>query len=192
MRIVASLEPMHRDAKGFKRPQELLAEQFKMGSKKTGSFSKPETEERQAAVFGYAYASGKGIKSLVVRPGEGPLRDFDAEFRWEANAVTMRVPVQLKRLPPLTLNPKESLESLLRKAARKSTGGDLLLAIQVDRAGHLDSITIPKDFRILELCLWGWSKPDHAELFVNSYVMGSKVSTQWRVPFPPPGFRRVR
>ena len=147
-------------------------------------------EERQAALFGYAYAVGNGIDSLVVRPGEGPQQDYDAEFRWNVGTADRRVPVQLKRLPPTKLNPRETLENILRKAALKSTGNDLLVAIHVDRAGQLSSISVPSAFRIRELCLWGWSKPDHAELFVNSYEMGASVSRQWKVPFPPPGFRR--
>jgi hypothetical protein len=73
----------------------------------------------------------------------------------------------------------------------KCTGDDLMLAIHVDRAGQLKSMSVPKKLRVRELCLWGWSKPHHAELFVNSYEMGAAVSQQWRVPFPPPGFRGV-
>lgn len=71
----------------------------------------------------------------------------------------------------------------------KFIGDDLLLAIHVDRAGHLDGLAVPKKFQIKELCLWGWSKPKHAEIFVNSYVIGSAMGQQWFVPFPPPGFR---
>ncbi|HEY4299978.1 MAG TPA: hypothetical protein VGM73_03825 [Candidatus Didemnitutus sp.] len=173
----------------FRSPVEWLARYFELGTKKTGRFTTAEMEERQAALFGYAYAVGNGIDSLVVRPGEGPLHDFDAEFRWRTNATDHRLPVSLKRLPPAALNPNETLEGIVKKAALKSTGGDLLLAIHVDRAGHLTTLNIPRKFQIRELCLWGWSQPNHAELFVNSYVLGNKVSRQWRVPFPPPGFR---
>lgn len=174
---------------GFLSPEELLADFFRLGVKKAGGFTTAEMEERHAALFGYVYAAGKGLKSLVVRPREGPQRDYDAELRWKEGSANCRVPVQLKRLPPASLNPRETLESLIRKAALKSTGNDLLIAIHVDRAGQISSIGVPNTFRIRELCLWGWSKPDHAELFVNSYEMGAAVSRQWCVPFPPPGFR---
>ncbi len=176
---------------GFYSPVELLARYFQLGRKKT-KFNTAEMEERQAALFGYAYAAGKGIKSLKVRSGEGPQHDFDAEFWWKQGAVDHRLPVSLKRLPPKNVNARETLDNLIAKAAVKSTGGDLLLAIHVDRAGHLESLAIPKKFQIKELCLWGWSKPEHAEIFVNSYVMGAATSHQWFIPFPPPGFRSTR
>jgi hypothetical protein len=132
---------------------------------------------------------GKGIEWLTVRPGEGPQHDFDAEFRWKQRTVDYRLPVSLKRLPSMRINDRETLDNIIAKAAIKSTGGDLLLAIHVDRAGRLECLVIPRTFQLKELCLWGWSKPKHAEIFVNSYVVGAATSNQWLVPFPPPGFR---
>jgi hypothetical protein len=182
------VNPRIQPSEGFYSPVELLARFFQLRGKR-GKFNTAEMEERQAALFGYAYAAGKGINSLKVRPGEGPQHDFDAEFLWKQGAVDYRLPVSLKRLPPERVNARETLDNIIAKAAIKSTGGDLLLAVHLDRAGRLEDLTIPKKFQIKELCLWGWSKPKHAEIFVNSYVMGAKTSHQWFIPFPPPGFQ---
>jgi hypothetical protein len=181
---------MNGHSEGFSSPVELLADFFGQGAKKGGQFTKAEIEERQAALFGYAYAVGKGIDSLVVRPGESFQRDSDAEFRWQEGATVRRLPVQLKRLPPTNVNARETLENLIKKAAVKSTGNDLLLAIHLDRAGQFKSVVVPKVFRVHEVCFWGWSKPGHAEIFVNSYEIGAATGQQWQVPFPPPGFHR--
>jgi hypothetical protein len=98
---------------GFLSPVELLAEFFRLGGKKRRRFTTAEMEERQAALFGYAYAVGRGIDSLVVRPGESVQRDSDAEFRWKEGATIRRFPVQLKRLPPVGVNARETLENII-------------------------------------------------------------------------------
>src|SRR5258708_5740101 len=110
---------MKMSSDGFFSPVNLLADFFGQGAKKTGRFTTAEMEERQAALFGYAYAVGKGIDSLVVRPGESSQRDSDAEFRWKEGAAIRRLPVQLKRLPPTKVNARETLENLIKKAAVK-------------------------------------------------------------------------
>ncbi len=98
-------------------------------------------------------------------------------------ALPRRVPVQLKRLPPERMNATETLESILKKTAGKCTGDDLLVAIHVDRSGHLTSTSVPKRFRVRELCLWGWSKPNNAEIFVNSYEIGAPARANGPFPF---------
>jgi hypothetical protein len=177
---------------GFRSPAELLRRLFSAGAISGRSMTNAEEEERQAALFGYAYATAKGLVSFAVKPGEGPQRDYDALFRWRQGVRIEKVPVQLKRLPPERINADETLENIIAKAAVKCTGNDLLVAIHLDRRAHFTSTTIPKSFRIRELCLWGWAKPDQAQLMVNSYVLGDSEGQQWLVDFPPPGFRRVR
>lgn len=181
---------MNQIEDGFFSPVEMLARHFAPGAKKSG-FTKEEKEERQAALFGYAYAVGRALESLVIKPGEGPQHDYDAQFRWQDEKSVCTVPVQLKQLPSEKISASETLENIIQKASVKCTGNDLLVAINLDRRGHIVTTTVPKAFRIREICFWGWSKPDHAELFVNRYVVGASEGHQWFVPFPPPGFRRV-
>ena len=138
---------------------------------------KEDDEAWQAAIFGYAYAFAKNIHPLLVLARES--QDYDAVFKWKENGVVQRVPVQLKTLP--SINPKETIDRLLQKA-KKYSGNDLFLVLRMNRSEHFTTITVPP-LQIRQLWLWGWSKPDHSEIYLRS-VDVEKTEALF-VPFRP-------
>ncbi len=138
---------------------------------------KEDNEAWQAAHFAYAYAFAKNINPLWVLARE--FQDYDAVFKWVDNGVVQRVPVQLKILPPM--NPQETIDGLLEKA-KKYSGNDLFLVLFLNRSEFFPSIKVPA-LQIRQLWLWGWSKPDHSEIYLRS--VDREKTESFRVPFRP-------
>ncbi|MBI4623465.1 MAG: hypothetical protein HY736_09650 [Verrucomicrobia bacterium] len=138
---------------------------------------KEDDEAWQAVIFGYAFAFVRNIHPLWVLAREN--QDYDAVFKWMENGIVQRVPVQLKMLP--AMNPKETIDGLLEKA-KKYSGNDLFLVLFMNRSEFFTTITVPR-LQIRQLWLWGWSKPDHSEIYLARVDL-EKPET-FRVPFRP-------
>src|SRR5688500_18058286 len=76
-----------------------------------------------------------------------------------------QTPVQLKEWGPAQRNQRAALEYILSSDARKLTGNDLILAIYLNRQTYLTNVSVPP-IKVCEIWFWGWSKPDHSELFL--------------------------
>ena len=136
---------------------------------------KEDDEAWHATHFGYAYAFVKNIHPLWVLTRE--CQDYDAVFKWVENGIMQRVPVQLKTLPPI--NPNETVDRLLKKA-KKYSGDDLFLVLHMNRSEHFTTIAVPP-LQVRQLWLWGWSKPDHSEIYLRS--VDREKTEAFRVPF---------
>ena len=92
---------------------------------------KPYLEGRQAALFchGIGTRIGREVSFTLFESA-----DYDIVAKYEVDGITRMVPVQLKELPPLSVNPNVKLQDILDNLGEKFPDSkDLVVAIHVNR-----------------------------------------------------------
>jgi len=146
-----------------------------------GHLHKEVHEAWQAATFGFAYGCAHHLGTLKVRHNRKQDSESDATFLWTENGREFTVPVQVKELPPATVNARETIEGLIAKIAKKyPTSRDLIVAVHLNRTEH-HTRDIRFEMPVAQLWLWGWSKPDHSEITFTGG--GRSRSRTFQVPF---------
>jgi len=100
-------------------------------------------EWRDAALFTY----GMGLaQDSSIRYATEEDSDYDFVATWDLEGRRHFCPVQLKELVPADLNPAATLDGLLRKLRPAPAPSYTVLAVRLNRAGHLDlkSLALPK------------------------------------------------
>jgi hypothetical protein len=120
-----------------------------------------------ATWFAYAFAGAHRISDLRVQLGQEERTDADARFRWTENGTVYDAPVQLKELPPETVNAALTIERLVELVCKKYPNTrDLIVAIYLNRSGPLNQkLNVPS--LVSQLWCWGFSKPNSQELFLS-------------------------
>jgi hypothetical protein len=107
---------------------------------------KAAREAWQAILFARAYECYFGLTDMMVRIEPQEYSAHDVILRWAAGGDLKQIKVQLKELPPLSLNAALSLSQLLVKSIEKyPPSPDITLAMFIGRTQPAHSIEIPKN-----------------------------------------------
>ncbi|HKB91110.1 MAG TPA: hypothetical protein VKC60_11385 [Opitutaceae bacterium] len=124
-------------------------------------------EAWHGAMFGFCYARAFNLHSMSLQVEEEENRDCDITLQWDINMASVRSKIQLKELPPHTLNRGAvTVQDIVDSAARKyPRSHDLTLVVFVNSNGSYDKVRIPK-WELGGFWFFGFSKFDHSEMFL--------------------------
>jgi len=96
-------------------------------------------EWRDAALFLYGLGLAYRRKIYYATLEES---DYDFVASWTEGAIQHFCPVQLKELPPAELNANANLEEILARSVKDPRPTSTVLAVRLNRTGHLDLKTL--------------------------------------------------
>jgi hypothetical protein len=143
---------------------------------------KPYLEGRQAALFchGISTRIGREVSFTLFESA-----DYDIVAKFEEGGVTRMVPVQLKELPPSTVNPTIELQDILDKLGEKLPDSkNLVVAIHINRA--VQGLR-PAEFRIPtglgEIWLYGAKDDTQQDWFlIGDMLKDANLVSEFQYP----------
>jgi hypothetical protein len=138
-------------------------------------------EAWHATLFSFAYEAALGLQDMRFAPEPEENREYDATLCWRKDSVEIAARLQLKELVPESLGVTSTLNGIINDLKRYGDASDLIVAIYMNRAGVSEALTIPQ-LGIAQLWLFGWSKPQQAELFLSGNLLSK--SHDFFVPYP--------
>lgn len=141
---------------------------------------KRHREAWEAALFCYGMSKMLG-GSVYVAPYEAS--DCDAVALRIENDTQYYTPIQIKELVPEDLNPHTDINKEIVKLSRYPVSNDTVVVIHINRAGHLDLLSIKTpQLNIGSLWVLGASIPDQSRWFIAGDLLGIPTIIEFDYP----------
>lgn len=138
-------------------------------------------ERRQAALFTVGMASR--IPSFQFGFACVEDQDYDAVVRWHKDNEINYTPIQLKEFVPERINPKATLEKLLKDLRKYTSSPDLVVVVFLNRRFKLDITTLPPiELNLAGLYFLGAATAEKTEWLLIGDMLNSPSITRFQHP----------
>lgn len=138
-------------------------------------------EMRQGLLFCLGMSERLG---LPVRFAQSEASDYDGVAYWSVDDIAHFSPIQLKELPPETLNPTASVQTILDGLAKYADSEELSVAICVNRNGTVDlnALRLP-NVKFAGVWMFAAANPEQTEWVLYGDLQDAvRTETRYRQP----------
>lgn len=142
------------------------------------------SEMRQGLLFCLGMSERLGLPVGFAQSEEA---DYDGVAYWSVDEVAHFSPIQLKEVPPETLNPTASVQTILDGLAQYADSEELSVAIYVNRDGsvNLSELHLP-NVKFGGIWMFAAANPEQTEWVLYGDLQDAlRTETRYRHPDPP-------